>query len=338
MNSSLALSTDRQQDILRAMQRHGIALTAENYAVWTAYHAGGDPRLRRAIDMMLGNGRTPDERALHLLYAHYCAPVTETAQFRDIAQRALGTMQLVSSLVGDIQGAAAGYGASLRSVSADLDSQADPLRPLVERLATDTHDMIAHSERLVRRLTESSERINELESFLSEARREASTDTLTGLANRRAFDTALRQAAGDAMNGEQPLSVLIADVDRFKKVNDCWGHETGDAALRLVAATLRQTVRGRDVVARYGGEEFAVILPDTSLEGAAAVAENLRAAVAQCGLQAEGISAVLTVTISVGAGCYDAGEKLSGLLARTDAALYEAKRAGRNRTALAGAH
>jgi diguanylate cyclase len=334
----MAAATDRQQDILRGMQRHGIALTTQNYAVWTAYHGGGDARLRRVIDIMLGNGRTLDERALHDLYTRYCAPVAETAQFRGIAERTLVTLQLVSGLLGDMQGAAEGYGARLRSASADLDGQTDPLRPLVERLAADTHDMITHSEQLTQRLTESSQRIDELELFLSEARREASTDPLTALANRRAFDAALRQAAGEAMNSEQPLCVLIADVDHFKSVNDRWGHDAGDAVLRQVAAAMVETVRGRDTVARYGGEEFAVVLPETGLSGAAAVAEHLRVAVAACRFLPDESSAVLTVTISMGVACYEPGERLGDLVTRADAALYRAKQEGRNRTALAGAH
>ncbi len=329
-------ATDAQRDILHGMQRHGIALTVENYAVWSAYHGGADARLRRVIDIMLGNGRPPDDRAMHDLYARYCAPVTETVQFRDIAQRTLGTLHLVSALLGDMQGAAEGYGARLRSASEDLDAQADPLRPLVARLAADTHDMITHSELLMGRLTASAQRIDELELFLSEARREASTDPLTGLANRRAFDIALRQAAGEAMNSALPLGVLIADVDRFKAVNDRWGHDIGDEVLRQVSASMIETVRGRDMVARLGGEEFAVVLPDTGLAGAAAVAEHVRAAVAACRVTAGASSTMVPVTISIGVTCYDAGERLSDLVARADAALYRAKQAGRNRIVLAG--
>jgi diguanylate cyclase len=335
---STEAATDKQRQILRGMQQHNIALTTRNYAVWTAYHSGADARLRRVIDIMLGNGRMLDERALEDLYTSYCAPVTETAQFRDIAQRTLATLQLVSGVLGDMHDTAEGFEARLRSASADLDGQKDPLRPLVQRLAADTHEMITHSEQLTQRLLNSAKRIDELELFLSEARREASTDPLTGLANRRAFDAALRQAAGDAMNNEQPLCVLIADVDHFKSVNDRWGHDAGDAVLRQVAVAMIETVRGRDTVARYGGEEFAVVLPDTAPTGAAAVAEHLRVAVAACRSPVGDGGTALTVTISLGVACYEPGEKLSDLVAHADAALYRAKQEGRNRTVVAGAN
>jgi diguanylate cyclase len=330
-----------RQDVLHGMRRHGIPLTAENYAVWQEYQDAGDTRLRRAIDILLSNGRVPDQQALHRLYAKHCAPVQETAALRDIAQRALETLHLVTGMLGDMQGAATIFGESLRSAevgmaqsAADQDDGRRLLKPLLERLAGETRDMIRHSKTLVRRLNQSSDRIEELEQFLSEARREAATDPLTGLANRRAFDAALLDLAGRAMNNGQPLSVLIADVDHFKRVNDRWGHDTGDAVLRMVAACLLQGVRGRDIVARHGGEEFSVLLPDTAIEGAAAVAENLRAAVGHSHLAPEASGDLLTVTISVGTASYEAGEKLSETLSRADRALYRAKQAGRNRTAV----
>jgi diguanylate cyclase len=332
-----------RQDILRGMRDHGIPLTAENYAVWQEYHEASDTKLRRAIDILLSNGRIPDQTALHRLYARHCAPVQETAALRDIAQRALETLHLVTGMLGDMQGAATEYGESLRSAEAGMATTAAEtgsgptiLKPLLERLAGETRDMIRHSKTLVRRLMQSSERIEELEQFLSEARREAATDPLTGLANRRAFDTALREAAADAMNTGRPLAVLIADVDHFKAVNDRWGHDTGDAVLRMVAGCLTQAVRGRDIVARHGGEEFSVILPETPVDGAEAVAENLRKSVSQTHLALEASNTVLTVTISVGVTVYEAGEKLTDTLARADRALYRAKQNGRNQTAVVG--
>jgi len=332
-----------RHEILREMRAHGIPLTTENYAVWHEYHESGDIRLRRAIDILISNNHVPDERAMHRLYTKYCAPVRETLALRDIAQRALETLQQVTGMLGDMQGAATGYGETLRSAEAGmaasrraLPGESTHLKPLLDRLAAETRDMIRHSKTLVRRLNHSSDRIEELEQFLSVARREAATDPLTGLANRRAFDAALREQAAQAMNTGHPLSVLIADVDNFKHVNDLHGHDAGDEALRMVAGCLTQAVRGRDVLARHGGEEFSVILPDTAIDGAHAVAENIRAAVSESQLTLEASNTALMVTISVGATTYEAGEKLSETLARADRALYRAKKEGRNRTAIAG--
>ena len=163
-------------------------------------------------------------------------------------------------------------------------------------------------------------------------RREATTDGLTEIANRRAFDTILRETAGEAMNSGDDLSVLMIDIDHFKIFNDTWGHQTGDDVLRLVAATLQQSIRGQDTAARYGGEEFAVILPATSLSAAVAVGSNIRRACERLQFVTRDTQqAVGTVTVSIGGACYEPGEALSNWIRRADAALYRAKQEGRNR-------
>jgi diguanylate cyclase len=324
-----------RQDVMREMLDRGMPLTTETYTVWQEYRLGSNTRLRRAMDMLLGNGRSPDPVSLHRLYVQHCASRQEAAALQEVAGRALSTLELVSGLLGDMQGAAEGYGESLRAASADMAGGTDPLRPLMQRLVAETEEMIRHSETLVQRLNQSVERIDELEKFLVEARLEAATDKLTGLANRRAFDSRLMEEAAAAMNADYSLAVLLADVDHFKSVNDRYGHETGDRVLRMVAEAISQAVRGRDSAARYGGEEFAVILPDTSASGAVAVADNLRTAVSHCLMHIGAGEVDASVTISVGISLYNAGEKLTELLARADSALYQAKRDGRNRTVLA---
>jgi diguanylate cyclase len=333
MQAAEISTNDKRQAVLVEMRKLGLPLTAQNFAVWREFRTAGDERLSRAINIVLSNGRVPDQVMLHRLYTQYCASRQETAALKDVARRALVTLDLIPGLLGDIKDAATDYHQSLHAASNQMGDTTIPLRPLVLRLAAETQEMIHHSEALVERLNQSSERIGELEQFLDAARQEAATDKLTGLANRRAFDAALTAEAGSAMNNDRPLALLIADVDHFKSVNDKWGHDVGDDVLRMVAGAMSESVRGRDLVARYGGEEFGVILPDTPEVGAMAVAENLRAAVAACSVPMERCDTELAVTISIGASVYDVGEKLSTLVARADAALYQAKRGGRNRAA-----
>ncbi|MEA2322639.1 MAG: two-component system, cell cycle response regulator [Solirubrobacteraceae bacterium] len=152
-------------------------------------------------------------------------------------------------------------------------------------------------------------------------------DELTGLPNRRFALRQLHALLSRARRHELDLSVLLIDADRFKSFNDRHGHPAGDAVLRGLAERLCERVREEDIVARYGGEEFLVILPDTTPEGAAALAEDLRDAVA-----AEPFSIgrfALPVTVSVGWGAWN-GEDLEQLVARADRGLYAAKEAGRN--------
>lgn len=163
------------------------------------------------------------------------------------------------------------------------------------------------------------------------------TDALTGVANRRSFDDTLElecrrcRRATHKITGPENLSLLMIDVDHFKLYNDLYGHPRGDRVLARVASAMKAALRRpSDFIARYGGEEFAVILPDTSPQGALMVAERLREAVQELGIQHEKCSTGPYVTISVGAATSAVPEGLSLLLA-ADGALYEAKHAGRNR-------
>ena len=182
---------------------------------------------------------------------------------------------------------------------------------------------------------------DELEAAHRELANLATTDGLTGLKNRRAFDHAAAVEWDRAARAEQPLSVLMIDVDRFKAYNDCYGHVQGDACLRSVAAVIAGVARRpSDVVARYGGEEIVMLLPETDDDGAACVAEWVRAAVEGLLIMHIGNPSSHVVTVSVGvATCrptpHGAG-KTEDLVARADAALYEAKRRSRNCVVAAG--
>ena len=156
----------------------------------------------------------------------------------------------------------------------------------------------------------------------------ATTDRLTGLANRAAFQDRLTAACDRAVRLDQPLSLLLVDVDHFKALNDRYGHPAGDAALAAVAGLLRQAVRTTDLVARYGGEEFVALLPDTDHAGAVVLAERVRLAVAEHPWPDR------PVTVSVGASSLSPDVPVpAALVADADAALYRAKRSGRNRSA-----
>lgn len=162
----------------------------------------------------------------------------------------------------------------------------------------------------------------------NELQRLATTDPLTGLANRRAFFERGQPALEAARRYGQPTSLLMIDVDHFKAVNDRHGHGVGDAMLRLLADRLREVLRQADLIARIGGEEFAALMPQTALEAAQQAAERLREA---CDGLAPDASGGAAISISAGVAEWRSGETLDHLLERADAALYRAKRAGRNR-------
>jgi diguanylate cyclase (GGDEF)-like protein/putative nucleotidyltransferase with HDIG domain len=158
------------------------------------------------------------------------------------------------------------------------------------------------------------------------SREQARQDSLTGLLGHRVFHEVLEEQTGKGAT----FSIVLVDIDDFKQINDLCGHQTGDDALRFVADALRRAVRGNDNVFRVGGEEFCVVLPGIELSGAHQVAERLRRSVSA-------IDSALPVTVSLGVASYPAhGRHRDDLLTRADAALYASKRAGKNRTTVAG--
>jgi diguanylate cyclase (GGDEF)-like protein len=160
----------------------------------------------------------------------------------------------------------------------------------------------------------------------------SSTDALTGLANRRHFATAMEQEWRRSLRSGRPLSVVMVDVDHFKRYNDTFGHPQGDECLRQVAGALRTDVRAADVVCRYGGEEFATILPETDRAGALAFAERARHSVLALNLaHPAGATGLVTVSVGLASTVPSPVDTCVALVERADRALYEAKKAGRNR-------
>ena len=158
---------------------------------------------------------------------------------------------------------------------------------------------------------------------------EASTDSLTGLVNRRGLDAQLRAECDRSRRYQRPLSILLLDIDHFKKVNDQWGHDVGDLVLTQVAQSCWKALRGSDILGRWGGEEFLALLPETTPEEAMQLAERLRRTVELTPYGA-GLRE-LSMTISIGCGGYDADKPWEATYAAVDAALYRAKTEGRNR-------
>lgn len=154
----------------------------------------------------------------------------------------------------------------------------------------------------------------------------ASRDPLTGLSNRRSGSLVLASLVDEAQTVARPLSLILADIDRFKRINDTYGHQAGDGVLAEVGRVLRSRIRDSDVAARWGGEEFLVVVPDCGLEEAIELAERIRTAVSGLDLDVVG-----RVTVSLGVAEWHAGESAKSLLQRADDAMYRAKREGRDR-------
>jgi diguanylate cyclase (GGDEF)-like protein len=167
-----------------------------------------------------------------------------------------------------------------------------------------------------------------------EARRLSITDGLTGLWNRRQLDVRCVEELDRASRFGEEFAIALCDIDSFKQINDVHGHQAGDAVLVEIASRLVENTRGVDLVARYGGEEFGLVLPRTGIEGAVRAADHVRSIVAATPIVVGDVE--IPVTLSVGVACHPGnGESIQALLAAADAALYEAKRAGKNRVVAA---
>jgi two-component system, cell cycle response regulator len=192
----------------------------------------------------------------------------------------------------------------------------------------DQHELVARLRTQIRR-----KRYNDhLRMSVTQTIEMAVTDGLTGLHNRRYLDSHLATLFDRAVSRRRPLSLLITDIDRFKAINDTWGHDAGDEILREFAARLRQNVRGIDLACRFGGEEFVVVMPDTDPALAHKVAERIRSHIADAPFVIGRDGRRVDVTISIGvAGLKQPSDTVDELLKRADLALYEAKTGGRNR-------
>ena len=184
---------------------------------------------------------------------------------------------------------------------------------------------------LANRLRSGNANLSDSQSRQRETEQAANSDALTGLNNRRWLEEMLIRFKGKALNELQPLSVLMLDVDHFKRFNDTFGHKAGDLVLQMVAQNMRKRLRPSDMVARYGGEEFLILLPHTAVSEAKVVAERLRKGIEKCEVPAEQGLELPPVTISVGIAPWRNGDTLELMVDAADKALYRAKANGRNR-------
>ena len=310
------------------------AATPRNYEIWYAYATGYNPSLNQKINETLQQNGALSDTDLDLIYETYLSTARLTDRIDKVGSQVKGEIEQVMAMIDAAAGSASTYTESLVDMGEKLGQSKDRegVRAIVESLVQTTKEMEVYNQKLEERLNASKQEIDELHVNLEAVRTESLTDPLTQLANRKFFDTTLEQAIAAAQENNEPLSLLMTDIDHFKKFNDSFGHLTGDQVLRLVAMSVKQNVKGQDTAARYGGEEFVIILPDTTLRSAITVADHIRRAVMTKELMKRSTGEHLgRVTISVGVASWHKNDTPQMLIERTDGCLYAAKRHGRNR-------
>lgn len=317
------------------MAARRIAATPANFAVWYAHVAGTHPDLSRAIEIFDSNRAEYTDNRNAELHDQLVDTSREADEIREAGERISAAAAVVLSLLDKAAAGQRSYGEALGEASQAFAAvEPERLHVIVEAILDETRRMIARNQEIAGKLARSSNEIETLRQQIDVARRESMVDALTGVGNRKMFDLRLRDCLKLSLEEGGDLCLMMADIDHFKKFNDTYGHQLGDLVLRLVARALTDGIKGRDTAARYGGEEFAILLPRTRLGDAMKLAEQLRLAIGARRVVMRGGERDLGhVTLSIGVSCYRPGEPAAEFVQRADAALYFAKRQGRNRVA-----
>jgi len=318
---------------LALMWGAGVPATPDNFELFYAYASGENPAIAQVMGAIINSKRPITPELLTDLRLR-CLSGARVAQAMESLGGNMGS--LIDDVLGKLENSArdtANYKNTLSAATGELGDERSPadLRKLVDGLIAATRAMEQRTKSLEGELQASSQQVSELRSKLADVRKESMTDPLTHIANRKAFDEAVRVAVEAVAKEGEEVSLLLCDIDHFKLFNDSWGHQTGDQVLRLVASCLSENTKGRDTAARYGGEEFAVLLRRTGLQAATKVADQIRGTVETKKLVKKSTGDILgAITISIGVAQFGSGEAAEAVIRRADACLYGAKQHGRN--------
>jgi diguanylate cyclase len=334
---ALASARDTAFATIDGLTGLGLAPTPTNYSVWHSHISGENPGLSRSIQELVARAIPITDEMLSDFWRRFCAPAMDPSVVTDAGERLGRVMASIAESISGAGAATSGFTDALARFGDEIvaavrmPDMAGVMREATRRMLVETKRMVEGARGLDGDLRGASREVQALRNDLEEARRQAMSDPLTSVANRKAFDERLAKEMAAANESGSDLALLLLDIDHFKRFNDSFGHVIGDEALKLVAHALVAGVKGRDMVARYGGEEFAVILPATSLAHALGLANGLGAAVKGRRMLLKSTGRDLgRITVSLGVARYRPGESASDLVRRADAALYAAKNRGRD--------
>lgn len=332
-SESSELSAEYLRLALPMLSQHKVSVNPVNYAVAYEYVSGTNEQLAREVDSLQEKDQKLTNEVFEELFRKYVSEYDPDRVTR-LQNEFRSILQGIQSSVTQVDDQASRFDQSLQEYEKRLNPNLDikAVAEIVDGILNETHLMQGSNQELKGQLEESTVQVDSLRKELDRVKQEAMVDPLTGLVNRSGFESALARVIKAASNDVEPACLLMADIDNFKRINDSYGHLLGDIVLKAVAHTLNASVKGKDTAARYGGEEFAVVLPDTQLEGARALAENIRSLVEKGQIRRQtDRQPIGQVTISIGVAAFRPGDTREALIERADRALYRAKNAGRNR-------
>jgi diguanylate cyclase len=322
--------------LIRQMSEHPAAITPISYTVWYEHVMGINAALSMEIETLLKKNLKLDDTIIERLYLNHISSLDEEEEHA-LRQDMLLLLSKILEFTASTDSQTVLFKSSLQSYSDQLKLNLNPVKlaELVNKMISDAASMVDFIQKINSELTACKQKGETLHSELKNARKEALTDPLTGILNRRGFEEASSAILVEQVKQHNDLCLLMVDIDHFKKINDLYGHLFGDRVIRTIADTLKSKVRGQDCVARIGGEEFVVLLADTNTQGACIVAENIRRSIEACKIVPHGsLESIGGVTVSIGVALHTNNERLIALLDQADQALFQSKRAGRNRSSV----
>lgn len=318
-----------------SLKQLGVTASPRNFEVWYTHVEGRNPALSRDIQKRLGKDGSLTQGDIDALYNEHFAHVDLASEMLEVVARFENEIMQLGEIIEASGESAHGHGLRLQELSHQLHQSSEEyprISSLLESVLAITKSVRQENQQLEKRLEESSDEVTSLRRNIENIQQEAMTDPLTGVKNRKSFDTMIENLIEHAKKTDEPLALVVVDIDNFKNFNDRWGHQTGDHVLRLVAQVMNSSVRGADLLARYGGEEFAILLPGTSIDNAARLADTIRTTIQSRRLKKRRTNEDLgLVTVSMGVATFEPGDTPETLIERADERLYEAKRTGRNR-------
>lgn len=320
------------RQVIADMEKVGVWPTPLNFELWLHYLSNPNAPLGQEIQRLLSEKAVITDETAELLAAEFLPRGRLSEDIRDAGAVLDRELANVAGAIAKAHKTQADYGETLVAASQTMEAAEGgaPLKTLVGGLTVATKRVRRETAILEKRLESSNKEVARLREHLEQVRRDAMTDALTNLANRKAFDERLEKACNG--DGGVPLTLAILDIDHFKRFNDTWGHQTGDQVLRYVSTILSRVCSGNRFVARFGGEEFAIIFPGETAGAVNMALETILDEVSSRSLRRRSTNDDLgAVTLSAGFAEHLAGETASSLLERADAALYASKNGGRNR-------
>jgi diguanylate cyclase len=327
--------TEIAKSVLQELGKRGVTLTPDNFKVWFEYRVGSDEELVNEIDELVASGKPFTEAINRHLYDKYFGTRKEERIVSEIQQATQKILHEVFEEILSQGNSTARYSGKLKEYSEKLKSakELSEVKTIVEKIIEDTSEIEASSHAIQKRLKKATTDAENLRNRIEMSQREVLEikDPLTNLYNRKALDKKLKDLHNEFKNGNNVFSVIMLDIDLFKRINDKYGNAIGDEIIKIIASKLKECVKGRDFTARYGDDEFVILLPMTILENATILAENIRNAVFKKVFKLKKTGERIGVlSVSIGVSQIHSTDTTNSVIERAEEALNLAQNAGRN--------